>query len=276
MFSTKSLELTKNIEKITKNKEGIFFTPKSIIEKNIKVLEPYFKNIKSVLEPSCGSCAYILEINKQYPDLKIIGIENNQTIYNSIKELSNNNIEIKHGDYLKYETSNKYDLIIGNPPFVVIDNDIVDDKYLSYYDNRPNLFILFIIKSLEQLNDGGILSFILPKNFINCMYYNKTRKYISDNYNIIDIIDFSEIGNSSKNDNKKGYEETEQNTILLIIQNTKKNDNSKFVITKSYKIKKKIPKQKKTYNITKYIIIFVRISFVFFRYWYTRFIILIK
>jgi len=255
-FSKKSLELTKTIEKITKNKEGIFFTPKSIIEKNIKILEPYFKNIKTVLEPSCGSCAYILEVNKQYPDLTIMGIENNETIYNSIKELSKTNIEIIHGDYLKYETSNKYDLIIGNPPFVVIDNDIVDDKYLSYYDNRPNLFILFIIKSLEQLNDGGILSFVLPKNFINCMYYNKTRKYISDNYNIIDIIDFSEIGNSSKNDNKKGYEDTEQNTILLIIQNTTKNDNSRFVITKSYKIKKKNSKPKKTYIITKYINIF--------------------
>jgi len=50
----------------------------------------------------------------------------------------------------------------------------------------------------------------LPKNFLNCLYYNKTRKYIKDNYKILNIIDC--------NDN---YIETQQETIILIIKNIK-------------------------------------------------------
>ena len=65
-----------------------------------------------------------------------------------------------------------------------------------------------IIKSLSLLNDGGILSFVLPKNFLNCLYYEKTRKYITTNYTILNIIDCS-------NDR---YIDTQQDTIILILQ----------------------------------------------------------
>jgi hypothetical protein len=73
---------------------------------------------------------------------------------------------------------------------------------------------------LKLLNDDGILSFILPKNFINCLYYDKLRKYIYNNYNIINIIDCS---------NDK-YLETQQDTIIFIIQNTKNVNNYKYTI----------------------------------------------
>jgi hypothetical protein len=79
---------------------------------------------------------------------------------------------------------------------------------------------------LFLLNDNGIISFILPKNFINCLYYDKLRKYINDNYKIINIIDC--------NDNNDKYLETHQDTIIFIIQNIKENKdnkiNSKYVI----------------------------------------------
>ena len=36
-----------------------------------------------------------------------------------------------------------------------------------------------------MLNKNGILSFILPKNFFNSLFYEKTRKYIYENYKIL-------------------------------------------------------------------------------------------
>ena len=106
----------------------------------------------------------------------------------------------------------KFDLIIGNPPFFVMKSKDVDTQFNNFYDGRPNIFILFIILSLKLLNNNGILSFILPKNFLNCIYYDKTRQLINNNYKIIDI--------SECEDN---YLETKQDTILMIIQ--KRNDN---------------------------------------------------
>ena len=59
--------------------------------------------------------------------------------------------------------------------------------YYNYFEGRPNAFIIFIIKSLKLLNNNGILAYILPKSFLNCHYYNKTRKFIIENYYIIHL-----------------------------------------------------------------------------------------
>jgi adenine-specific DNA-methyltransferase len=144
-------------------------------------------------------------------------MELNKTIFESIKDIETNNIKLINDDFLKYNFENNFDLIIGNPPFFVMKKSDVDKSYYNYFDGRPNIFILFIIKSLQLLNEDGILSFVLPNNFVNCLYYEKTRKYINDNYNILNIIEC--------NDN---YIDTKQETIILILQNRKPLDNTSF------------------------------------------------
>tara|TARA_B000000475_G_C16004135_1_gene450152 strand:- start:1265 stop:2461 length:1197 start_codon:yes stop_codon:yes gene_type:complete len=205
-FSEHSKQLTKHLSKEEKKKNGIYFTPPSIIAKMIKVLFPYFKNITNILEPSCGSCEFIQRFER-FSRFKIDGIEFNETIYNSIKTKFKSTI--LNMDFLEWNSTKKYDLIIGNPPFYVMKkNEIKNKTYDEYYTGRPNIFILFIGKSLELLSEGGILAFVLPKNFMNCLYYDNLRKYISSNFKIIDIIDCY----------KDKYLETQQDTIGLIIQ----------------------------------------------------------
>ena len=217
-FSDLSKKLTKNISKEEKKNNGIYFTPPSTIIKNIDILEPYLSNINTVLEPSCGSCEYLLYLhkyknrNKKYNKLtELVGIEYNNTIYESIKEYENTieGLSLHNMDYLCYNTEKKFDLIIGNPPYFVLKKNMVNRIYYDYFDGRPNIFILFIIKSLSLLAENGILSFILPKSFLNCLYYDKTRKYIYENYKILHI---SECKNE--------YLDTQQETIIFIIQNT--------------------------------------------------------
>jgi type I restriction-modification system DNA methylase subunit len=220
-YSTLSKELTRQLSKKEKKENGIYFTPPICIHKNLSILQPYLSNSTKLLEPSCGSCEYISVIHKNYPSLSITGIEYNKNIHDAIKHLNNEKINILHFDYLQYESSEKYDIIIGNPPFYVMTKKDVNKKYYPYFDGRPNIFILFIIKSLELLSVNGVLSFVLPKNFLNCLYYNKTRKYIHTHFQILYIIDCS---------NDK-YLDTEQETIILVIQksSTTKNNNP-FVI----------------------------------------------
>ena len=79
------------------------------------------KKCKEVLEPSCGSCEFVLELYKQYPDIKTTAVELNKTIFNSITHLSNNNIDILNCDYLNYQTDKKFDLIqTGSDTFPII------------------------------------------------------------------------------------------------------------------------------------------------------------
>jgi adenine-specific DNA-methyltransferase len=219
-YSELSKNLTKKLNKKEKKDNGIYFTPPETISKNIELLEPFMNDITDVLEPSCGSCEYILMLNKIKPDIKITGIELNETIFESIKHYNSDNITLLNKNYLNHDFSTNFDLIIGNPPYFVIKKVDVEESYYNYFDGRPNIFILFIIKSLKLLNNKGIISFVLPRSFLNSLYYDKTRKHIIENYNILNIIEC---------DDK--YIETQQNTILLIIQNEKPMNNILYSIS---------------------------------------------
>jgi hypothetical protein len=221
-YSDISVKLTKNLSKLDKKNNGIFFTPPSCVYKNLKLLKPYFKeeNI-DVLEPSCGSCEYVNGLLDEFKEIKmnITAIENNKTIYDSIKELGSTDLSIQNTDFLTFDSSILYNLIIGNPPYYVMKKKDINKKYYQYFDGRPNIFILFLIKSLLHLKDDGILSFILPKNFINCLYYDKTRRYINQHYQIIDIIDC---------DDK--YLDTQQETILFMVKKQQTVNNDDFIL----------------------------------------------
>jgi hypothetical protein len=75
------------------------------------------------------------------------------------------------------------------------------------------------LKSLKLLTDKGVLSFVLPKNFLNCLYYDKTRKFINKHFKILHIDDCSDE-----------YIDTKQDTIMLIIQKQTKPENKSFIL----------------------------------------------
>ena len=241
-FSPLSEQITKSLSKVYKREHGIYFTPPTSVQKTLDILKQYMVDVVTVLEPSCGSCEYISALQSQDKPLQsqdkplqsqdkplqsqdkplqITGIEYCKEIYDEIAHFNTGNTQILNQDYITYKPQTKFDLIIGNPPFYVMKKGDVGPEYHRYFGGRPNIFILFIIKSLQLLNKGGILSFILPKSFTNCLYYNKTREYIYNNFQILNISDCS--------DDK--YIETQQDTILFIVKRQDGEiDNSDFVM----------------------------------------------
>jgi type I restriction-modification system DNA methylase subunit len=203
-----STALTKSLPKDVKKKEGIFFTPTVCVNLILSLIEPYIKDVSSILEPSCGSGEFITALRTKYPNTRITGIEYNKTIYDAITpKLSSSKTKIIHADFISHSTNQKHGLIIGNPPFVVAKKKDIPSEYFDYFTGRPNLFVPFIIKSISLLSDNGILCFILPKNFMNCHYYDKTRAHIVKTCDILNI---------SECDGK--YMDTQQQTIVLIVR----------------------------------------------------------
>jgi tRNA1(Val) A37 N6-methylase TrmN6 len=219
-YSSVSKELTTALSKTDKKDNGIYFTPPSCVHHNIELLLPHLPkkaatNAKfRILEPSFGSGEYITALRARFPVSNITGVEKNKTIFDAVvqKYFSTTTptpgITLLNADFLTYESGLPYNLIIGNPPYFVMKKEEVDAAYQQYYDGRPNIFILFIIKCLGMLADGGIMSFVLPKSFLNCLYYDKTRKHINDKFEILDIVECS--------DDK--YIETAQETVIIIIR----------------------------------------------------------
>jgi len=213
-FSDLTIKVTRCLTKEEKKNYGIFISPKSIISSLFSTvkscLNDNLSQIKRILEPSCGTCEIIHYCDKLMTEIEIDGIELNETIYNSIKDLKfNNNVKLYNQDFIQYSTEHPYDLVFGNPPYFVCRNSDIPEQYKDYIYGRPNIFGLFILHSLSLLKPGGILALIIPNSFLNSLYYSKIRNYIKDTCTIVKIDDYSK-----QND----FMDTDQSTFGLVLQ----------------------------------------------------------
>jgi hypothetical protein len=214
-FSPLSRRITETLTKDEKKNGGIFFTPPSCIQRIMTLLRGVslstHAQFASILEPSCGSGEFLSALMREYPSANITGIELHPVIYEGVsKHFAGGKVQIQHGDFLKYRPVSPPDLIIGNPPYFVMNKEDVATEYYPFFDGRPNIFILFIIKSAQLLSAGGVLCFVLPSNFMNSQYYDKTRKYIVRHFEILHMVKYD--------DDDDGYLDTQQGTFILILR----------------------------------------------------------
>jgi methylase of polypeptide subunit release factors len=221
-YSKFSIDMTQELSKDEKKEYGIFITPQIIIRKLFDSILKYVSengyNIQSILEPSCGTCEIVNYCDSIFNGVHIDAIEFNAKIFERIKDLVfKNKVTILHQDFIKFNSQIKYDLIVGNPPYFVLDKDYkIPKKMEPYICGRPNMFGLFIIQSISMLGPNGILAFIISKSFLNSVYYSKIRNYIKETCKIIEIINFEK-------DNK--FIDTQQSTFGIIL---KKEPNNKI------------------------------------------------
>ena len=209
-YSKLTIDITKKLSKKEKKDNGIFITPRTIIKKLFERIKPECPHdIMRILEPSAGTCEIALAAHEAYPDATIDAIEYNDAIFAATVETINPaNINFVKADFTRWNNkAAKYDLIVGNPPYVVCGKEDVPAQYKDYVTGRPNLFCTFMLHSISMLAPGGVLAFIIPTSFLNAAYYSKTRNYMKSVGIILDIINFTK-------DNK--FIETQQATIGLI------------------------------------------------------------
>ncbi len=155
---------------------GQVFTPQSIVAEMLTLR----KNDGRILEPSCGDGAFFNEIPN------CVGIE-----YDKI-HCPNNALNM---DFFDYPISEKFDTIIGNPPYVRYqDIEVSTKKKLRsrLFDERSNLYLFFIEKCIYHLTEHGELIFITPRDFFKATSSIKLNQFIYENGTITDLIDLGD------------------------------------------------------------------------------------
>lgn len=143
------------------------------------------------------------------------------------KDLDNNHKE----RFIEGTIPNKVDIIVGNPPYVRIEN-IRKEKIKAYQNSlktakdRFDLFSLFIEVGIRFLNDKGKLGFIVSNTLLTNDVLFPIREYILKNCIIEEIVD---LGSGV-------FEEANVNTIIIILKKEKDqnkiNENEIKIITK--------------------------------------------
>ena len=160
-------------------KGGQFYTPRSVVELLVSMLEPYKGR---VLDPCCGSGGMFVQSEKfvaehqgKVNDISIYGQESNQTTW----RLAKMNLAIRHIDSSQVKWNNegsflndahkdlRADFVIANPPFNDSDwsGDLLRKDGRWQYGVPPtgNANYAWIQHFLYHLNPNGQAGFVLAK-----------------------------------------------------------------------------------------------------------------
>lgn len=194
--------------------KGQVFTPNWIVKEMIKFSDIDDITKIKIIDNSCGDGSFICEIVKQIISKRpynikkilennIVGIELDQIAYNKclnnlkkieeeyklprIKWNINNNNTLKV--YKEYE--NKFDLVIGNPPYVRIHNTIEDLSCFEFCSNgMTDLFLAFYEIGLKMLKPNGKLCYINPSSIFNSKAAEYARKKIIESNLLTKVVNF--------------------------------------------------------------------------------------
>ena len=130
---------------LSKNKLGQYFTTNTVLKN--KVSELVLNNPDVILEPSVGQGDLVQIIHNTNNKIRFDMYE----IDKSIEMLDNIPTNVIYQDFIEQDVKKKYITIVGNPPFV--------------RTKKGNLYIDFIEKCYNLLENNGELIFIIPSDF---------------------------------------------------------------------------------------------------------------
>ncbi len=202
-------EYIEHMPKALRKKYGQFFTSRETAEFMADLFDIPNKSYISIVDAGAGSGILSVALIEKLQSLEFIEeihltcYENDANVYDLLKSnlewvqkhstkaitfniLTDNYITSQTDDYnhtlLANENPTKYDIVIGNPPYMKIAKDAPEAQAMpDVCYGAPNLYFLFAAMSLFNLVDNGEMVYIIPRSWTSGAYFKKFRqKFLYD------------------------------------------------------------------------------------------------
>lgn len=220
-YKVASNEYENSLAEEYKKNNGVFYTDFSLADKMLCMIKKHLSTDSVIVDPCCGTGIFLVAANKHgFTNTYGIDIDKGAVDF-CIANIPSS--KFTGFDFLSVETEDtlsrlslteKVDCIIGNPPYVPLSGEVTLNGQHAFHrqvsDMGNNLFIAAILRSLSLLKDGGVLSYIIPKNFLHVSSYTLLRKKLLQDYTILSIVDIGSYFKSVRGEQ-----------IILTIKNKK-------------------------------------------------------
>ncbi len=203
---------------------GSYYTPawlaNRLVSKHLTMLD----DTKTVLDPSCGTGIFLLQLPENLPlenlhgnDLNPVSVVLTQ-INLALKyhittpeelEILQKNISVSN---FLTSTWQSYDIILGNPPWGAKLTEESKKMYQEHFTcaslASPETFDLFIEQSLHFLNPKGILSFVIPESLLTVKAHQTVRELLLQNTSVLSVEYLGEV-----------FEQVHCPSIILTVSN---------------------------------------------------------
>ncbi len=239
----KTSQYIEKMPKKERKKYGQFFTSMETAQYMASMFViPENQEVISVLDAGAGSgilsCAMIERLDKieEIKEIELTCYETDENVLPLLKEnlsfmlkqsckkvsinivtdnyITSQYLDFNHmfgGDW----NPKKYDLVIGNPPYMKIPKDAPEATAMpSVCYGAPNMYFIFAAMGLFNLKDDGEMVYIIPRSWTSGAYFKRFREYFLSEGKLLHIHLF---GSRNKVFDK---EDVLQETIIVKVQKT--------------------------------------------------------
>lgn len=232
---------TQKLPKKLRAQHGVYFTPPALTNRLLDNVEHagFDWGQGTIVDPACGGGAFLAPIALRIKrTLKGKGLTDKAIIQHVASNLSGKELDpfsawmsqvflevalceelatsnselpivINIGDTLASVSEDRYDLVVGNPPYSKIKlSDEMRRQFARSLYGHANLYGLFTDKALSMLSERGILAYVTPTSFLSGQYFKALRTLLSTE-SVPVFIDFIE--------SRKGvFSDVLQETVLAV------------------------------------------------------------
>lgn len=206
---------------------GAVYTPREVAASVVRLaMQALPKRRLRVLEPSAGDGAFLGQLSELMPAHDQVAVDIDEKVVESLRITTarwTNPPTLHAIDYIEFACKNlevgsvRFDLIIGNPPFIrkhnFPDAHKLSLKRLSALSEYPlqdlkNSWAAFLVASANLVVDDGVVAFVLPYELITVSYGHAVLSAMLKIFERIDLFVSSE----------KAFPELDQDAIIFVGQ----------------------------------------------------------